>query len=308
MKFFILLFCSLLINTFINAQDFDNNFKKNVEQLASKEFNGRYPQTKGDTLAANYIRKQFENIEGVEFITKDGFQHFSFTERGSKPKKTLHTFNVISFIEANNKKNSNDEYIIIGAHYDHMGSNDKGEIFYGADDNASGVSYVIELARRLASQKEELKYNVLFVIFGAEEHGLKGSTYYAENPLIPFDKCRAMINFDMVGRMTNKGITIRGLGGSKEGVEILNAIPNKDKLDIVWEFRGAGPTDYAPFYLKGVPAFSFSTRIHKDYHTSKDTPDKVNYKGVKLVDNYVSLFLNELLNPKVKLTYKDVYQ
>lgn len=218
-----------------------------------------------------------------------------------------HTHNVVARVNALKEHNPTGRTIIIGAHYDHMGykmEHGKKIICWGADDNASGVATIIELAKKYTNKREELKRDIIFIAFGAEEKGLKGSAYYAEHPLDSLSNCVAMVNFDMTGRMVNKGITIRGLGAAHQAISLFSLLPNPDELDIVWEMRGAGPTDYSSFYRKGIPAFSFSTRIHGDYHTPRDTEEKVNYEGMEMMFNYVSNLINKLAIETVELTVK----
>lgn len=305
MKRIIFLLC-LVATTTLSAQTFKERLKTHIETLASEEFNGRQTGTKWDTMAAEYVRDEFKKIDGFEFITENGLQEVTFeTSRGEK--RTIKSANVLGVVKAT-KKNTKGKYITIGAHFDHIGVTKDGQINYGADDNASGTAYIIELARRYAEKSDELNYDILFIAFTGEEMGLKGSRYYAENPILPLKDCKAMINFDMLGRMTKNGITVRGLGTSEEAVDILNSVENSDKLEIIWEFRGFGPTDYSSFYAKEVPAFSFSTRLHKDYHKPTDTPDKINYAGMLAADRYISQIIDKLLSKKVSVTYKNEYK
>lgn len=308
MKSLIVLFVISVISLNLTAQTLEQRLKQHIDTLSSAKFEGRKSGTKGDTLAAYYIRDEFRKITDLMLPVDDGLQNVAFTVENKDKKQVINSFNVVGIVKAQKRKNIDGQYVIIGAHYDHIGVNKDGSINYGADDNASGVAYVIELARRYAAMKNDLRYDMIFVAFTGEEMGWIGSTFYTEHPIAPLDKCKAMINFDMLGRMTNNGITIRGLGGSKEGVELLNSLKNKDRLDIIWEFKGVGATDYASFYLKGVPAFSFSTRIHKDYHSPADTPNKINYKGMLAADRYISQFIEMVLSKNNKLTFKDVYQ
>lgn len=285
---------SILAVCKIEAQISITNIKKHIDILASEEFGGRLPQTKGDTLAANYIKSQFKAIEGVTLLADNGLQNITFT---SREKEEINSFNVVAMIDSPNS----DQHIVIGAHYDHLGIKN-GELIPGADDNASGVGYIIELARHYAQQKEQLDYDIIFIAFSGEEMGLKGSNYYANNPIIPLKDCRAMINFDMLGRMINKGITIRGLGAAPESVPLFYSLENDDNLDIIWEFRTNGPTDYASFARKGVIAYSFSTRVHKDYHSPRDTPDKINYEGIEMASRYILQLLDKVLDKKLTKT------
>lgn len=306
MKRIISLLLVVVSATTLTAQTLQERLKSHIEILASEQFKGRESGTEENIMAATYIRDEFKKIDGFEFITENGFQDVTFeVTRGGK--RTINSVNVLGMVKAT-KTNTKGKYITIGAHFDHIGVTKDGLINYGADDNASGVAYIIELARRYAEKSDQLDYDILFIAFTGEEMGLKGSKYYAANPLLPLKDCKAMINFDMLGRMTKNGITVRGLGTSVEAVDILNSVRNMDKLEIAWEFRGFGPTDYSSFYAVEIPAFSFSTRLHADYHKPTDTADKINYDGMIAADRYISQIIDKLLSKKTKVTYKTEYE
>lgn len=291
------------------SQTLQNNLKKHIEHLASNALEGRLSGTKGDSLAAQYIKDQFSKINGIELLGDNGLQHFKFqrvVQKDSTPVE-FNTANVVAILKAEKKNNREGKHIIVGAHFDHEGMKD-GVIYPGADDNASGTAYLIELAKRYAKQRNSLKYDIVFIAFAAEEIGILGSSHYANNPLIPLKDAKAMINFDMLGRMNNKGLTIRGLGTSKQAVPVVNSLKNRDEIDLIWEFRGNGPTDYSSFYMQNIPSFSFSTRIHGDYHSPRDKADKINYEGILIADRYINQLIDAILNPKVKLNVKKVYE
>jgi len=191
---------------------------------------------------------------------------------------------------------ANDEYLVIGAHYDHLGWGGEGsgslvpdihEIHNGADDNASGTGAIIELARLLDDKKQSLKRNVLFISFSGEEEGLLGSQYYVKHPLLPLNNAIAMINLDMVGRLKDKTLTVQGTGSSTRWDSLL-AKYNKDSTFILKSVKdGFGPSDHSSFYGANVPILFFFTGIHEDYHKPSDHADKINYGGEALVINYV---------------------
>ena len=290
------------------AQPTASPYQRHIDTLASVRYEGRRAGTKGDTLAARYIARQFANISNLELLGNDGLQEVDYLEKQpSGAMKKVHTFNVAALLKAPARNNPKQSRIVIGAHYDHEGIKPfrgKKALHPGADDNASGIAFLIELARELSQKQSELRQDVIFIAFGAEERGLKGSAYYAAHPLLPHENVKAMVNFDMLGRMRNKGITIRGLSTAEEAIDLFRELPNPDGLEIVWEMRGNGPTDYSSFYAAGIPAFSFSTRVHNDYHLPGDTPDKINYEGMEMAHRYIVPFINRLVFKKTKLTYK----
>lgn len=242
-------------------------------------------------------------------------------------KKQAEAYNVVGILEGNDpvlKK----EAIIIGAHYDHLGRGGQGSlaanstaIHHGADDNASGVAGLIELARQFSEEKNN-KRTIIFIAFGGEEEGLLGSKFYVGNPVFPLDKTVAMINMDMIGRLKDNKLTIGGIGtasewknlveyrnaqagsptelkpinlpSTKPGVEIPTGTAENLKLAKIPLFNlqlnedGFGPSDHSSFYGKQIPVLFFFTGTHTDYHKPTDTADKINYPGLSQVVGYVS--------------------
>ncbi|MEO8855065.1 MAG: M28 family peptidase [Ginsengibacter sp.] len=203
--------------------------------------------------------------------------------------------NVIGFMD-----NGAAHTIIIGAHYDHLGRGEeggtlggsKGEIYNGADDNASGTAAVIELAKYLKDAKLK-NNNYLFICFSGEEEGLFGSKYFTNNSAIPLDQVNYMINFDMVGRLndSSKLLIIGGFGTSPFWGKIL---PEKSKvINVKLDSSGIGPSDHTSFYLKNIPVLFFFTGTHKDYHRPTDDADKINFVGEFRVIQYVENILKE---------------
>ena len=295
------------------SQTLQERYKKHIEFLSSDEMEGRAAGTRMDTVAAMYVVNQLATIDGLTLLGDNGLQVVSYRARVSRTdttRVTKYTFNVVGFIEAENPQYRNRTFIM-GAHYDHMGIrlvDSVMQIFNGADDNASGTAFIIESARDIARQRSRLKANVLVILFGGEEAGLVGSRFYADNPLRPLKEVKAMLNFDMVGRMAANGITVRGLGSAVEALELFGTFKNPEKIDLIFELRGNGPTDYSSFYAKGIPAFSYSTRHHDDYHRHTDTMDKINYQGMEMVRNYVWQIVEVLAFSERELTHKEVLQ
>ncbi|WP_372950531.1 M20/M25/M40 family metallo-hydrolase [Mariniphaga sp.] len=204
------------------------------------------------------------------------------------------------------------EYIIVGAHYDHLGMGGQGSgsraldttaIHYGADDNASGVAAVIELAEKLSGEKKNNR-SIIFAAFGAEEMGLIGSKAFIANPPVTEEKMVAMFNFDMVGRLdsVNNALSIGGTQTAKETEEIINQLNPGFKLALSGE--GIGPSDHASFYLQNIPVFFISTGAHADYHTPFDDADAINYEGAKKVTEFAHLLVHELATRDSTLTFQ----
>lgn len=214
--------------------------------------------------------------------------------------KKTNTQNVVGVLEGNDL-NLKDEYIVIGAHYDHLGyGGDKSgsrrpyinAIHNGADDNASGVSILIELAK-LLSKSNINKRSILFVAFGAEEMGLIGSKYFVNSNLIPMEKIQIMINMDMVGKLNEEKIL--NVSGTQTGIGLekkLNKAFNLYGIQSTFNSQGYGPSDHSSFYVNDVPVLFFFTGGHSDYHTPEDDYEKLNYNGMEIIKNLLFSLIN----------------
>jgi aminopeptidase YwaD len=219
-------------------------------------------------------------------------------------KKTRTGHNVGGYI--NNKAPNT---VIIGAHYDHLGmgffsTRDPGntEVHNGADDNASGVAGVLELARQLIVS-EFKNNNYIFLAFSGEEYGLDGSSNFLKNGSYPPDKLNYMIDLDMIGRMNQrKKIKIYGTGTSDIWKGVID-ISEDFGLKIKTINTGIGGSDHTSFNLKGIPAIFLHTGLHPDYHKANDDADKINFQGAETLLKYC-LEIIKNLNDKGKIKYK----
>lgn len=214
------------------------------------------------------------------------------------------TYNVVGYIPSATKS---DEWIVVGAHYDHLGyggpgsgslAPDENKIHYGADDNASGTAGLLELARYFGQRRAALKRNLAFIAFGAEEMGLLGSSYFVNHPLFPLEKTIAMLNMDMIGRMKDSALAISGVGTAKEFEELCKA-ENAEGFKLKLSPDGFGPSDHSSFYAKNIPVLFFFTGNHPNYHKPTDTWEKINYADEARVARYVSRLIEKLdANPR----------
>lgn len=257
----------------------NENVKKYVETLASKEFDGRATGTEGNIKAANYIKQHLDSL-------KIPYKEQEFSVRGKNTK------NIIGYLIPKNIKS--EKIIVIGAHFDHLGTN-----YPGADDNGSGTAGLMAIATALNKYKHKLNNTVLLQFYSGEEQGLLGSKYYTEHPLFPennpdINKHFAMINLDMIGYlrknyMSNENVT--SYKNYKEWI-VFNYRASIDLKSIVSELSSKysfaknisgyrpGGSDHAPFYNKGIPVVFLHTGSHANYHKPSDTPDKLNYDGL----------------------------
>lgn len=189
------------------------------------------------------------------------------------------------------------EFIVVGAHYDHLGWGVIGstytgkvpKIHNGADDNASGTAGVLEMARRFG--KSPIKRSIIFVSFSAEEMGLLGSDYFVKNPPFQLDKTEFMINFDMIGRMKENKLQIFGLGTSPDFDARVDSLAAIEKLTLIKLNDAFGPSDHASFYKNNIPAMHFFTGVHGDYHSPADDWDLINYEGEDDVVDFSERFV-----------------
>jgi hypothetical protein len=273
-----------------------------VIYLASDYLEGREAGKSGEDMAAEYIISRFKDI-GLSPKGENGtyVQNFDFTytpNPHSSEGESRSGKNIIGYID-----NQAPTTVVIGAHYDHIGNGAFGSrspgdlnIHNGADDNASGTGALIYLAQRL--QQSDLKsHNYLFIAFSAEEMGLFGSKHFVESPTIDLDEVSFMLNMDMVGKLNDeKGLLINGAGTSPVWKNIFPTIQSPD-LNITTSDSGVGSSDHTSFYLADIPALHFFTGVHEDYHKPSDDSEKVNFKGIQEIADWMLELLKKLDEP-----------
>ncbi len=281
-----------------------------LEYLTSDNLKGRFPGTEGDLLARTHIANEFSEMGLTPAGDSGYFQFFTIkddlipkeTERGL----TTRTENVIGFLEGSDPILKN-EVIVIGAHFDHLGitanyKHKEGpkEIHNGADDNASGTTGVMELAEKISANKELFKRSFLFICFSGEEEGLLGSAYFTKSDLFSKYNIVAMMNFDMIGRLSNNKLIINGTGTSPVWNRILDEVSAGYNLDISRNPDGMGGSDQTSFTLKSVPILFFFTGLHEDYHQPTDDYWKINTGGEAKVLNLAYDIAFKLANSDAK--------
>jgi Zn-dependent M28 family amino/carboxypeptidase len=300
----------LLINFSFGQQINTANLKKHIKYLADDKLKGRGTGTQDELTAANYIRINFSKLK-LEPKGNLNSYYYSFKFNKQKDKQDTIGGTVVNSIDVVGYLNNDAENtIIIGAHYDHLGMgldhnsldpNPEDKIHNGADDNASGVAGVIELARYYSTNKVREKYNFLFICFSGEELGLFGSKKYCENPTIDFSKVDYMINMDMIGRLNDstKRLIVYGVGTAPDFVPIIDNM--QASLNIKKDSSGIGPSDQTSFYLKNIPVLHFFTGQHSDYHKPSDDVAKINFNGEKQVLEYIVSVIDKTLQlPKLQ--------
>ena len=250
-----------------------------IEQLYHEINNGNEP-TPRSTLLSN------AKVAGLVDLKRD----------------ELSIKNVVAYLPG--KGPHRDEFVVVGAHYDHLGRGETGtmsrlnrnEIHNGADDNASGTAAVLQMAKEFAQRKEPPPRSILFCAFTGEERGLLGSAHFLKECPVDVDKIVAMFNLDMVGRLNGEKLEVGGSGTA----EAFDAIVEQVDQDSPLSFKppgaqyggrgGIGPSDHASFAAKHIPVLFFFTGVHLDYHRPTDDADKVNYAGmVQIVEASVEI-------------------
>jgi hypothetical protein len=229
-------------------------------------------------------------------------------------RRNSSTRNVVMLLPGTDD-NLKNEYVIIGAHYDHLGMGGEGSssratdtiaTHYGADDNASGVAMMLELAEKFAAIPEGSRRSILFLAFSAEEMGLIGAKYFAENSYIEHNQVNAMINLDMVGRLKETSVLqVGGAGTATEMRQILESLNDTTSLRLALSDEGYGPSDHSAFYGKNIPVVFASTGAHLDYHTPFDTEERINYEGMIKVSDYIYAVTETLANSNDRLTFAE---
>ncbi len=258
-----------------------------------------------DALLQATLNKKLEDLEKA--IDKEGKPQSTLLKDAaasmeiSIKRQTLNVKNVIGVLEG--KGPLAQETVVIGAHYDHLGFGGFGSlakglkqpaIHHGADDNGSGTTTLLELARRFAGQKNREGRRLVFMAFSGEERGLLGSDHYCRNPLIPLADTAAMVNLDMVGRLraddkTKKDkLIVYGTGTAKGFDSLIESLNENYNFQMQKVPGGMGPSDHASFYQRKIPVFFFFTGDHPDYHRPSDTADKINVAGMRKIADLVA--------------------
>lgn len=239
---------------------------KHVKTLSSDIYEGRRTGTKGGIKAKDYIVNQFHTSQVLPF--KDGYeQAFSFEIRG----KIYRGVNVLGLIKGTESTN---KYIVISAHYDHEGIK-KGEIYNGADDNASGVSALFAFAEYFKTNPP--KHSVVLAAFDAEELGLQGAKYFVRNATIPHHKIAVNLNMDMISRSDKNELFAVGTRYNKKFKYLISNLEPVNSVKLRMGHDGGDgrdnwthSSDHAPFFKKDIPFLYFGVEDHEDYHEPTD--------------------------------------
>ena len=264
--------------------------QKHVYTLADDSLKGRKAGSPEGRKAAAYIVGQWEKIGITPYQQDSYYQLFRVIYQ-----------NVIGILPGNDPFLQN-EFIVIGAHYDHLGvktESDKAVIYNGADDNASGVAVLIELGRQLKAIQSELKRSIILVAFDAEEIGLVGSSYFVDHSIVPLQQIKLMLSLDMVGWHRQSGYVEYGGTGTIENGEaqLLDRQLIPAGLNVTskpFENSLFTATDTRPFATKGIPTLAVTTGTESPYHKPEDDADLIDYNGMALITTHLTNYIRSV--------------
>ncbi|MBK8953253.1 MAG: M28 family peptidase [Chitinophagaceae bacterium] len=293
---------SCLAQEGITAEQYD----KYIRFLAADKLEGRFPGTKGNDKAAAYIRKQFKEY-GLNRWHTNFYQPFYVKlkkQTNSITRDSVLTNNVIAYLPGNDPL-LKDEYIVLGAHYDHLGWGGKGTgskkpdtlaIHNGAIDNASGTAALLCIAREV-SKKKLNKRSIIFIAFSGEEEGLVGSKFFTNHLPVPDTAIKLMSNIDILGCLNaEKQLYMGGAGTFPGGMELLKGLGNGSGLNPIVIAGGVGGSDHVSFYKRNKSVLGFHTGGYPQYHTPEDDIEFVNTAGAVQSCQYIYKALLAIAN------------
>ncbi|WP_121666049.1 M28 family metallopeptidase [Mesonia aquimarina] len=273
----------------------EKELENHIQFLTADSLAGRFPGTKANEQVVDYLVNDFKSNNIPTLI-----QEFEAELRKDTTSGT--TWNVLGLVEGNDsilKK----EVIILGAHYDHLGKKDD-SIYHGADDNASGTAALLEIAEKIIAHKNNLKRSLVFIAFGAEEQGLLGSQFFVENPIVPIENIKLMINMDMLGSLNEKShVYMGGAGTFPEGEKLMRNLGKPNNINPVVHAGSVGGSDHVSFYKKEISVLGIHTGGNEHYHKPTDTIETLNISGEVNVANYIYQAIMEIATSERELKF-----
>lgn len=287
-----------------------------VKFLASDALQGRKIGTPGADTAAAYLARRFEAV-GLQPAPGGWFQRFTVDPDAPAAQHSgiggAAGENVIGIVPGRDP-HLQDEVVVVGAHYDHLGlggfgaldPDSTGKVHNGADDNASGAAALVGIARQVAAHRPAR--TVVLIAFSGEEEGLLGSDWYVKHPLYPLDHTVAMINLDMVGRLRNSRLIVYGSATATEWPALLDSLNRTARFDLKEHGDGYGPSDQSSFYARHLPVLYLFTDLHADYHRTTDDWQKIDADGLARVTDFAAAITTAVADRRTGLTFVDVPQ
>ncbi|MBK5188194.1 MAG: M28 family peptidase [Gemmatimonadaceae bacterium] len=303
--------------------------RSDIVYLASDALEGRGTGTPGNDSAAAYLAREYARLGLTKLARATSCQQMRagvrecllgrptylqyFSARSVAAAHAglpgaLPTQNVVA-MQPGTDPALRGEYLVIGAHFDHLGRSSfnaidpgaRDAIRHGADDNASGTAAVLELARRF--HDVPARRPIIFANFSGEELGDLGSEHFVDDPPVPLDSIDIMMNFDMVGRLRNDKLIVYGVTTATALRGIVDKANVAPQLAINAVGDGFGPSDHSSFYARKIPVLHFFTDLHEDYHRATDVASKINIPGEARVIDYAERIARDIANRPVRLTY-----
>ena len=293
--------------------------RADVEVLTADRFEGRETGKPGAYAAGEWLARRMKSL-GLQAAGDSGYYQ-TFRYKPHPPMQvhghgdTSMTMGMAMVREIVGKNvigatapvvDTNQRWGVIGCHHDHLGWGDENSLWRaeaegdsalhpGADDNASGVALLLELASRHAVAPM-VDHPLMMASFSGEEKGLWGSNHFTDEPTVGMKHIDWMINFDMVGRLKGDTLAVYGNGTSPVWNDILEECNAEEGagFELVLSESGVGPSDHTSFYLADVPVLHFFTGQHEDYHKPTDTADKLNYEGMVRIADYSACIVQKL--------------
>lgn len=306
--------------------------KMHVNFLSSDTLEGRLTGSKGEKLATQYIADTLLQL-GLEPAGDNGtfFQEFNFNADATQRKHNSHSGATISKQHSSRGRNvlaklklssHANQIIIISAHADHLGrgqlngsrarNNEIGMIHAGADDNASGVASILEVAAQLSYLKSQGKLtgnkDIVIAAWSGEEFGILGSSHFVNHfkkTTSLYPSIAAVINLDMIGHLRDK-LVVQGVGSSSDWPRLIQKMNHDQPMSLLTQNDPYLPTDTTAFYLNGVPTLNLFTGAHDDYHTPRDTAKTLNYQGIKIISEHLTKLILALEEETKFISYNEV--
>jgi Peptidase family M28/PDZ domain len=285
-----------------------------IKALTDDRLQGRATGSAGADSAAAYLARRFSEV-GLQPAAGGWFQSFPVGREAPAARQGkvggLVGKNVVGILPGRDPVLRN-QTVILGAHYDHLGAGgfgsldpeNNGRVHNGADDNASGIAGLIQVAARLAAAPPAR--TVVFIAFSGEELGLLGSAHYVKQPIYPLTETVAMVNLDMVGRLRHGRLIVYGARSAKEFPALLDSLNWYAGFDLKPQGDGYGPSDQSSFYAAKRPVLHLFTDLHEDYHRTTDDWQKINLDGLKRVADFTLGLVTALANRTHPLTFLDL--
>jgi len=296
------LFFLFFVYIFIGYGQSEFSIENCIKHLSSQELQGRDANSRGDSLSQLYLIHTFKSMEISPFFNTYE-QPFCSKMKKNRGGLNICSKNIIGFIEGTDSLLKK-EFIIICAHYDHVGIQNW-SMHPGANDNASGVAGILYLAQKF--KENPLNRSVLIICFGAEEKGLLGSYYFVKNPPFPLKNIYFVVNFDMIGKYRQEGtVYYQGEATVVPFHDLLEKYAPKYKMKFDKSpYQHLEGSDHYPFYKKKIPILYFNTGMDWDnYHKPSDIPAKIDIQGIEMISNVVFDIITDLSHRNEKIKFK----